>query len=84
MKKYPKYPSWEQIEKENQEAKPAVYFDIRDASGNFVNRVAGKTKKGMHRVTWDMTYAKGSAISRQSEVSPWHPFGATVLWPCSR
>ena len=64
-KKYPKYPAWEDIEAENQEAKPAVYIEISDANGNFINRVAGKTKKGLHRITWDMTYAKGNAITHK-------------------
>ena len=62
-RKYPKYPSWESIEKENQEAKPVVYLEIRDASGDFINRVAAKAKKGLHRVTWDMTYSAGRAIA---------------------
>lgn len=66
-KKYPKYPSWEAIEKENQEPEPAVFLEIRDASGKFVNRVAGETKKGLHRVTWDMTYASTTAIVAKEE-----------------
>lgn len=56
-KKYPKYPSWEAIEAENQEAAPAVYIEVRDSEGDMVKRVAGSTKKGLHRLTWDMTYA---------------------------
>ncbi|MCH2056170.1 MAG: glycosyl hydrolase [Thalassotalea sp.] len=76
--KYPKYPSWEAIEKENQEAKPAVYAEITDANGNFVNRVAGKTKKGLHRVTWNMTYAKGSAITGK-KASGWSPMGRGLM-----
>lgn len=62
-RKYPKYPSWEAIEKENQEAKPVVYIEIRDAAGDFVDRIAAKANKGLHRVTWDMTYSAGRAIS---------------------
>lgn len=66
-KKYPKYPTWEAIEAENNEAKPAVYIEINDAAGNFVNRIAGKTKKGIHRVTWNMTYAKtNTKVSKKS------------------
>jgi hypothetical protein len=61
-KKYPKYPAWEAIEKENQEPKPAVYLEIRNASGEFINRVEGDVKKGLHRVTWNMNYANSSAI----------------------
>lgn len=56
-KKYPKYPSWETVEAELEEAKPAVYLEIRDANGDVVNRVEGSTKKGLHRVTWEMDYA---------------------------
>ena len=82
-KKYPKYPVWESIEKENQEAKPAVYLEIKDASGNFVNRVAGKAKKGLHRVTWDMTYGKTSAVvdgelAGSSLVAPPGKYNATL------
>ncbi len=77
-KKYPKYPSWEAIEKENQEAKPAVYLEITDADGNFVKRVAGKTKKGLHRVTWDMTYGKLSAVTG-AKASRWHPLGKGLM-----
>jgi len=81
--KYPKYPTWESIEKENQEAKPAVYLEIKDASGNFVNRVAGKAKKGLHRVTWDMTYGKTAAVvdgklSGNSLVAPPGKYNATL------
>jgi photosystem II stability/assembly factor-like uncharacterized protein len=77
-KKYPKYPAWEDIEAENQEAKPAVYIEINDASGQFINRVAGKTTKGIHRVTWDMTFAKGSAITGK-KISPYHPLAKGVM-----
>lgn len=68
-KKYPKYPAWETIEAENQEAKPAVYIEITDAAGQFVNRVAGKTQKGLHRITWDMTYANASALTNETSRS---------------
>jgi len=81
--KYPKYPTWESIEKENQEAKPAVYIEIKDASGNFVNRVAGKAKKGLHRVTWNMTYGKTAAVvdgklAGSSLVAPPGKYNATL------
>lgn len=62
-KKYPKYPSWEAIEAENQEAAPAVYVEIRDASGDVINRVAGSTKKGLHRITWDMKYSNVTSLT---------------------
>jgi len=76
--KYPKYPAWEDIEAENQEAKPAVYIEIKDRSGKFVNRIKGKTSKGLHRITWDMTLAKSSAITGE-EKSPYHPLANGVM-----
>lgn len=66
-KKYPKYPSWEEVEKQNQEAAPAVYLEITDSDGNFVNRVAGTVKKGLHRVTWNMTHAETAALLGNEE-----------------
>ncbi|MCY7296645.1 VPS10 domain-containing protein [Alteromonas sp. a30] len=77
-KKYPKYPSWESIEAENQEAKPAVYVEITDANGNIVNRVEGDNKKGLHRVTWGMTYSKVGAVTGE-EPSPWDPLGKGLM-----
>ena len=65
--KYPKYPSWESIEAENNAAKPAVYIEITDAAGQVINRVEGGTKKGLHRISWDMTFAPQSAIVSLSE-----------------
>ncbi|MEW9799299.1 VPS10 domain-containing protein [Alteromonas sp. CYL-A6] len=77
-KKYPKYPEWEAIEKENEEPQPAVFLEITDPSGNVVNRVEGKTTKGVHRVTWNMTHAKVSAITGDKP-SPWDPMGDGLM-----
>ncbi|MEP0176924.1 MAG: glycosyl hydrolase [Paraglaciecola sp.] len=68
-KKYPKYPSWEAIEAENQEPKPAVYIEIRDEAGDVINRVAGGTKKGLHRITWDMKYANTTSTAKKGRRS---------------
>jgi len=62
-KTYPKYPSWEAIEAENQELKPATYLLIRDAAGTVIDRVAASTKKGLHRVTWDMGTTQIGAVT---------------------
>lgn len=76
--KYPKYPSWEAIEAENQEAKPAVYLEIHDDSGEFVNRIVGETSKGLHRITWDMTHASVRAVTSEKE-SGWRSRGMTAM-----
>ena len=77
-KKYPKYPAWEAIEAENQEAKPAVYVEITDTNGKFVNRIQGKTTKGIHRITWDMNLAPISPITGK-KMSPYHPMANGVM-----
>ena len=64
-KKYPKYPSWEAVEAENQEAEPAVYIEVRDSEGDIIKRVDGKTKKGLHRLTWDMKYASTNPLTEK-------------------
>ncbi len=64
---YPTYPSWEAIEAENEEAAPAVFLEIRDTNGAFVNRVTGSTKKGLHRATWDMTHAPVDAVTEADD-----------------
>ncbi|MDO6569034.1 glycosyl hydrolase [Alteromonas sp. 1_MG-2023] len=63
--KYPKYPSWEAIEAELQEPEPAVYVEIRDSAGDVINRVAGSTKKGLHRITWDMKYSNTTPLTKK-------------------
>ncbi|AFV86392.1 WD40/YVTN/BNR-like repeat-containing protein [Alteromonas mediterranea] len=64
-KKYPKYPSWEAVEAENQEAEPAVYIEVRDSEGDIIKRVDGKTKKGLHRLSWDMKYASTNPLTEK-------------------
>ncbi|APD90650.1 glycosyl hydrolase [Alteromonas mediterranea] len=64
-KKYPKYPSWEAVEAENQEAEPAVYIEVRDSEGDIIKRVDGKAKKGLHRLTWDMKYASTNPLTEK-------------------
>lgn len=64
-KKYPKYPSWEAVEAENQEAEPAVYIEVCDSEGDIIKRVDGKTKKGLHRLTWDMKYASTNPLTEK-------------------
>ena len=61
------YPDWATLEAENREAKPAVYLTIKDEDGNVVRRVDGPSKKGIHRVTWDLKYPSQSAITGASE-----------------
>ncbi len=64
---YPLYPALDMIEAEVRETKPEVYLLIKDSEDNIVRKVAAKTGKGLHRVTWNLrkpsTNALGTAPS---------------------
>ena len=49
-------PTWEELEAEEMEIAPKVYFEITNQSGEIVARVDGSTSKGLHRVTWNLRY----------------------------
>ncbi|MCX7554879.1 hypothetical protein OS175_13445 [Marinicella sp. S1101] len=59
---YPLYPEWETVEEEAREAKPEVYLLIKDQQDNIVRKVPASTKKGLHRVTWDLRRPSVNAL----------------------
>ncbi len=61
-KKYPLYPSWEEVESELREAEPAVYLLIKNTQGQVIRKVDGKADKGIHRVTWDLRLPSANAL----------------------
>lgn len=60
------FPGWEKLDQEKGEDKPVLIFTIKDDQGKVVNRVIAPAKKGIQRVSWDLTHASTRAI----EVSP--------------
>ena len=54
------HPSWEDLEAEEDETAPAVHFVIEDADGVVVQRIAGRSSKGVHRTHWDLRLASAS------------------------
>lgn len=56
------FPGWEALETERLEQKPAVYMLIKDAQGNTVRRIKAPSKKGIHRIAWDLRYPFTDAI----------------------
>jgi len=60
------YPDWEVAEAEDREAKAVVYLTVRDDAGNVVRRVNGPAKKGIHRITWDLSYPSQFALQRNT------------------
>ena len=56
-------PSWEERAAEEIQEKPGIFILVQDASGNVIRRVEGPTKKGFHRISWDLRYPAPTALS---------------------
>ncbi len=50
------YPGFDVLKSEEREDDPTITFTVTDADGRVVNRVAGPTSKGFHRVAWNLRY----------------------------
>lgn len=66
------YPSYEELQAENKEEKPMLYFFISDAAGNLVRKLDTSPKKGIQRISWDLRYASKDPVnfSRSSFYNP--------------
>ena len=76
------YPSWEQVRAEDRELEPAIVMIVSDDEGNVIRRVTGPTKKGFHRVAWDLRYPPPSPISleaREADAFSPPPAGPLVV-----
>jgi len=49
-------PGFDAMADELNETEPTVWLTVRDIEGNVVRRIKGPTKKGFHRVNWDLRY----------------------------
>ena len=56
------FPGWDALDAEVNEIEDAVHIVIRDAAGDVINRVDGKTSRGFHRVNWNLTHASAQLI----------------------
>ncbi|OIP01379.1 MAG: hypothetical protein AUJ98_04800 [Bacteroidetes bacterium CG2_30_33_31] len=50
------YPSFEQLEKEENELESYLLFTIKDASGNVVRKLKAAISKGLNSIQWDMHF----------------------------
>ncbi|MEM6286335.1 MAG: glycosyl hydrolase [Bacteroidota bacterium] len=48
------FPGWDALDAERNEEADRVELHVRDAQGDVVARVAGRSAKGLHRVAWDL------------------------------
>ena len=61
------FPGWEELEAERRQLEPAVWLTVKDSDGNVVRRVTGPTKKGFHRVAWDLRFPTLKAIDYRGD-----------------
>ncbi len=73
------FPGWEALDSERNEDNPVLLFTIKDDQGHIVNRITAPVKKGLNRVSWNLTNASKRAIGLDSpkEISNSSGFLAT-------
>lgn len=64
------FAGWDTVEEERKQDKPKIWLTVKDSEGNVVRRVEGKTKKGFHRVAWDLRYPAPDAIKLKQGPPP--------------
>ena len=57
------FTGYDAVEQERREIAPEIWLTVRDADGNVVRRISGPTKKGLHRVSWDLRFPAMSAVT---------------------
>ena len=71
------FPGWEKLDTELLQKAPEVRLVIKDARGNLVNTVSGKSSKGIHRISWNLQFALKSGIRLGEEASKRGPMVIT-------
>jgi hypothetical protein len=64
------YPGWGEAEAERREPEPKVLLTVRAEGGQVVRRLEGETKKGFHRVAWDLRYPAPEAVTPRPQFGP--------------
>ena len=65
------FPGWETLEEEKWQEKPSIVLVVKDGKGTVVNRIEGKNKSGITRVSWDLSVAAKSVIELEGNNSNW-------------
>lgn len=68
-----KYPQYNTLRKEQEEAQAYLLFTITDQQGNVIRKIKTAPHKGINRMTWDFRYSPFTPVSLK-------PFDDTVPW----
>jgi len=58
-----KFPGWSALEEERKELKSEVYLVISNNDGKVIRYLPASSKKGIHKLTWDLRYPGTNAFS---------------------
>lgn len=61
------FPGFDVVEQERRETPPEVWLTVTDEDGAVVRRIKGETKKGFHRVAWDLRYPSLTPVNGGDE-----------------
>jgi photosystem II stability/assembly factor-like uncharacterized protein len=64
-----KYPTWEELREEDNEEAAYLQLVIKDASGNTVRTLKPAYKKGISRMTWNLTIPSRQPVSKKTDVN---------------
>ena len=75
------WPGWDGLLEESQEEKPSLAIVISDNNGEVIKRIRAPYKKGIHRVTWDLSTEskRGISLNGREGPTPWWMRGAQVV-----
>ena len=60
---------WNELDKEINETKSKIILEIRDDNGDLVDRINGSTKKGINRVSWNLSKPLPTILNSNSRWS---------------
>ena len=61
------FPGFDVVEEERRETPPEVWLTVKDSDGNVMRRIKGETKKGFHRIAWDLRTPSQSAVGNNGQ-----------------
>jgi len=67
------FTGYDAVEDERRETKPEIWLTVRDTDGNVVRRISAPTKKGFHRVAWDLRFPAIQPVSLADKVNTDNP-----------
>ncbi|MGB3469182.1 MAG: glycosyl hydrolase [Cyclobacteriaceae bacterium] len=75
------FAGWDRMLSEEQEESPKVWLTVSDANGQIIRRLSGATKKGIHRLAWDLTYPPVTPVRLQASANVSDASGSVMVAP---